>query len=77
MGDSPPGSPVYRISQARTFEWAAFPSPGEHPEPEIEPIYPALPALAGGFFTTESAGRPFSTRMGGKRLHRLIDTKVT
>ena len=30
-----------------------FPSPGDPPDPGIEPI---SPALAGGFFTTEPAG---------------------
>ena len=34
-----------------------FPSPGDLPEPGIEP---ASPALAGGFFTTEPLGSPQS-----------------
>ena len=33
-----------------------FPSPGDLPDPGIEP---ASPALAGGFFTTAPAGQPF------------------
>ena len=33
-----------------------FPSPGDLPDPGIEP---ASPALAGRFFTTEPAGKPF------------------
>ena len=32
-----------------------FPSPGELPDPEIEPV---SPALASGFFTTEPPGNP-------------------
>ena len=38
--------------------WSAwpFPSPGDLPDPGIEP---ASPALAGGFFTTAPAGKPF------------------
>ena len=32
-----------------------FPSPGDLPNPGIEP---ASPALAGGLFTTESPGKP-------------------
>ena len=32
-----------------------FPSPGDLPNPGIEPVYPTL---AGGFFTTESPGKP-------------------
>ena len=37
------------ILQARILEWVAIPSPGDLPDPEIEP---GSPALAGGFFTT-------------------------
>ena len=33
-----------------------FPSPGDLPDPGMEP---ASPALAGGFFTTELPGSPF------------------
>ena len=32
-----------------------FPSPGDLPDPETEPM---SPALAGGFFTTEPPGKP-------------------
>ena len=37
-----------------------FPSPGDLPDPGIEP---ASPALAGGFFTTEPPGK--SNKAGG------------
>ena len=33
----------------------SFPSPGDLPNPGIEPM---SPALAGGFFTTEPPGKP-------------------
>ena len=35
-----------------------FPPPGDLPDPGIEPMSPASPALIGGFFTTESPGNP-------------------
>ena len=35
-----------------------FPSPGYLPDPGVEPVSPASPALAGGFFTTEPPGKP-------------------
>ena len=35
-----------------------FPTPGDLPNPGIEPAAPASPALAGGFFTTEPPGKP-------------------
>ena len=33
---------VHGISQARILEWVAFPSPGDLPNPGIEPRTPAL-----------------------------------
>ena len=35
-----------------------FPPPGDLPDPGIEPVSPASPALAGRFFTTEPPGNP-------------------
>ena len=35
-----------------------FPSPGDLPNPGIEPLSLASPALAGRFFTTEPPGKP-------------------
>ena len=35
-----------------------FPSPGDLPDPGIEPSSPASPALEGRFFTTEPPGKP-------------------
>ena len=35
-----------------------FPSPGGLPDPGIKPL---SPALAGGFFTTESPGKPVTS----------------
>ena len=32
--------------------------PGDLPDPGIEPVSLMSPALAGGFFTTESPGKP-------------------
>ena len=35
---SPPGSSVHGILQAKLLEWVLpFPSPGDHPDPRIEP----------------------------------------
>ena len=43
---------------SRQGNWSSlpFPSPGDLPDPGIEP---AFPALAGGFFTTEPLGNPW------------------
>ena len=54
---SAPGS-VHGISQARTLEWAAL-TPGDLPDPGIEPESLVSPALAGGFFPSEPPeGKP-------------------
>ena len=55
MNCSPPGSPVHGILQAGILEWVPFPSPGDLPDPGIEPV---SPALAGGFYTTEPPEKP-------------------
>ena len=39
-----------------------FPPPGDLPNPGIEPTSPVSPALAGGFFTTMSPGKPCQDR---------------
>ena len=38
-----------------------FPTPEDLPDPGMEPTSLVLPALAGGFFTTESPGKPICT----------------
>ena len=58
MDWSPPGSSVHGILQRRILEWVAFPPPGSLLHPGIEPVSLASPALAGGFFTTLSPGKP-------------------
>jgi len=58
---SPPGSSVHGISQIRILEWVAFPPPGDCPDPGMEPLFSASPALAGEFFTTEPPGKPFQS----------------
>ena len=35
-----------------------FPTPGDLPDPGIEPTSPVSPALVVGFFTTEPPGKP-------------------
>ena len=57
MGYSLPGSSVHRVFQARILE-LPVPSPADLPDPGIEPMSLASPALAGGFFTVEPPGKP-------------------
>ena len=44
MDCSLPDSSVHGILQVRILEWVAFPSPGDLPDPGIEPRSPALQA---------------------------------
>ena len=53
MDCSLPVSAGCRIFQARILEWAAISSFRGSSQPKIEPTFPASPALAGGFFSTE------------------------
>ena len=61
----PSGFSVHGISQARILEWMPFPPPGDCPylpDPGIEPMSLASPALAGRFFTTEPPGGKCTVR---------------
>ena len=46
------------LSRQEYWNGWSVPSPGDLPDPGIEP---ASPVLAGGFFTTEPPGKPFRT----------------
>ena len=50
-----PGYSVHGISLARILEWVAFPSPGDLPDPGIEPRSPALQADS---LQAEPQGKP-------------------
>ena len=58
MDCSPLGSSVQGISQAKTLEWAAVSTPWDLPDPGIEPVSLASPALASGFFTIVLPEKP-------------------
>ena len=66
MDSNPPGSSVHGILQARILEWVAMPSSRGFSNPGIEPASLACPALAGGFFTTVSPGKPQKTKVKSK-----------
>ena len=44
MDCGPPGSSAHGFLQARVLEWMPAPSPGDFPDPGIEPGSPALQA---------------------------------
>ena len=47
-----------------------FPSPGDFPNPGMEPPSPVFPVLAGRFFTTELSGKPRKQGMEQVKLGR-------
>ena len=49
------GSSVHGILQARILEWVAIPSPGDLPDPGIEP---GSPALQGDSLTSDPREKP-------------------
>ena len=62
MDCSPPGSSVHGIFQARYWSGLPFPSPGDLPNPGIEPGSPALEADT---LTSEPPGKPAGQEWSG------------
>ena len=58
MDYSRPGSSIHEILQARLLDGLLFPSPGDLPDPEIEPGSPALQADP---LPSELPGKPYGT----------------
>ena len=58
--DCSPQAPL-SMGFSRPEYWSkwAFPSSGNLPDPWIEPVSLAFPALAGSFFTTAPPGKPY------------------
>ena len=49
------------VSRQEYWNGLPFPPPGDLPDPRIEPVSLASPALEGGFFPPEPPGKPFFT----------------
>ena len=58
MDNSPPGSSIHGISQARIMEWIAISTSGDLRRPGIVLASLASPALADRFFSTVPLGKP-------------------
>ena len=58
MDYGPLGSSVHGIFQTRMLEWVPSPTPGDLPDPGIQPASLASPEFTGGFFVTASLGKP-------------------
>ena len=64
--------PSMGFSRQEYWSGLPFPSPGDLPDPGIEPVSPESSALAGGFFTTEPPGKPCIVLEQQKRRHLLF-----
>ena len=70
MNCSPPGSSVHGILQQKYWRGVPSPSPGDLPDPGIEPASLVPPAWAGGFFTTAPPGLCLSPTRADARSRR-------
>ena len=61
MDNSPPGSSVLGILQARILEWVAIPFSRGSSQPRMEP---GSPAVQVGSLPTEPPGKPYSAPYG-------------
>ena len=57
------------FSRQEYWSWLPFPSPGDLPNPDIEPESPESPALAGGFFTTVATLEAQAGNIRGVKRH--------
>ena len=64
---NPPGSSVHGIPQ-EYWSGLPLPSPGDLSDPGLKP---ASPALVGGFFTTESPGKPNQSAATQQKLKKV------
>ena len=62
------------FSRQEYWSGLPFPSPGDLPDPRIEPTSLASPALAGGLFTTEPLGNPHGIVVGVVNFHNGSNT---
>ena len=76
MDCNPVGSSVHEISQARIVEWLANPTPGDPSDPGSEPRSPVFPVSAGGFFTTDSPGKPSFVPYSYPNPSTQVDSKI-
>ena len=53
------------FSRQEYWSGLPFPPPGDIPNPGIEPMSPASPAVAGGFFTAVTPGKPIKKKKRG------------
>ena len=69
-----PGSSVHGIPRQEYWSGLLFPSPGDLPEPGVEP---GSPALAGGFFTTAPMYETWETQVQSLGWDDLLEEEMS
>ena len=72
-GLQPPGSSVYGIMPGEYWSGLPCPPPGDLPDPGIKSMSPAIPALSGGFFTTEPPCFPGGSAVKNSPMTRKLN----
>ena len=65
-----------RFPRHKYWSGLPFSSPGDLPDPGIEPVFPVSPAVTGGFFTTEPSGKPSEMVLISKKIHFPLFGKI-
>ena len=83
VDSSQPGSSVHGISQARILEWVAISFSRGSSKPRdlthVSWVFPVSPALAGGFFITESCPTlcdPVDCSPPGSSVHGILQARI-
>ena len=76
MGRSHQTSLSVGFSRQECWSGLTFPSPGDCPDPRIEPASPASPAFTGGFFTTGPPGKPMQHRPLDNLAKVVLDNRI-
>ena len=64
-----PDSSVHEIFQARILDGLPFPSPGDLPDPGIEPVSPVSLVLQADSLPVEPSGKPLFIRRDRKNVN--------
>ena len=72
MDCSPPGFSCLEFSRQEYWSGLPFPTPGDLPDPEIEPTCLASPALAGRLFTTRTTWEALGVSWKRIKNHRFM-----
>ena len=75
MGRSHQTSLSVGFSRQECWSGLTFPSPGDCPDPGIEPTSPASHAFTGGFFTTGPRGKTMQHRPLDN-LAKVLDNRI-